>query len=81
MYLCGTNIYADNACPSLYNAEQRYLVCGDVGQGVLGSVLHEDAHRRADPDALGVQQAGQAICQVIHLSEGKRGALFDPSTN
>lgn len=49
---------------------------GHVGQGVLGSVLHEDAHGRPDPHALGVQPAGQGICEIIHLSERKRGTLL-----
>ena len=57
------------------------LVSGDVGQGVLCSVLHEDAHGRPHLHALGVQPARQCVRQVVHLSKRKRGPLLEHEIN
>lgn len=51
------------------------LVRGDVSEGVLRSMFHEDTHGRPDPHAHRIQPACQRVCQVVHLSEGERGSL------
>lgn len=74
-------MYSISCIPSIFQLmyhifQPTNLVRRDVGEGVLRSVLHEDAHRRPDPDALGVQPTGQSVGQLVHLSERERVALY-----
>lgn len=52
-----------------------YLVGGDVGEGELRPVVHEDAHGRPDSDSLGVEPSGESIGEIVHFSERQRSTL------
>lgn len=50
-------------------------MCCDVGEGVLGAVIHEDPDGSTHSHSMGVQPTGEGVREVIHLSKCQRFVL------